>query len=104
MNVDKIIKELKEYSVDTATNSSKEIYLYQEFNFDNFDTGVIINELGTDKFEVYLYVEKEGSVASRLFLKTFDNLENAKKYYTNLLDDAKLGNLDKIKEKLDTQK
>ena len=104
MNVDNIINELKRYSVISNTKSSKEIYLYQEFNFDNFDTGVIINEISTDKFEVYLYIEKEGNVVSRLFLKIFDNLDDSKKYYTELLNYAKLGNLDKIKEKLDAQK
>ena len=103
MDIDKIMKDLKEYSQDSINSSSKEIYLYQEFNFENFDTGVIINEIETDKFEVYLYIEKDGNVVSRLFLKTFDNLDNSKKYYTKLLDVAKSGNLDKIKEKLSIQ-
>ena len=103
MDIDKIMKDLKEYSQDSINNSSKEIYLYQEFNFESFDTGVIINEIGTDKFEVYLYIEKDGNVVSRLFLKTFDDLDNSKKYYTKLLDVAKSGNLDKIKEKLSIQ-
>lgn len=104
MDIDKIMKDLKEYSQDSINSSSKEIYLYQEFNFENFDTGVIINEIGTDKFEVYLYIEKDGNVVPRLFLKTFDNLDNSKDYYTKLLDIAKSGKLDKIKEKLLNQR
>ena len=100
VKIKEIIDELNEYSIENRTNENKEVYIFEELNFEEYECGVIINEYDNNIFEVYLYIKGNEKAASKLLLKEFDNLEEAKNYYKELLILAKEGNLDKIKEKI----
>jgi len=100
MNFDTIIEELKKYSTDNRTNEPKEIYLFEEFDFKDYEIGVIINEYNNNVFEVYLYMKGNKKSISKLLLKEFDDLNSAKEYYVELNKIAKQGNLANIKEKI----
>ena len=95
-----LIEELKKFSINNNKTDNKEIYILEEFSFEGYDTGAIINEFDDGLYETYLYIESDGKVASKLLLKESKDLETAKKYYSELLDLAKDGNISKIKEKL----
>jgi len=99
MDVENKIEQLKKVSIENRNSDKKEIYIFEEINFDNYEIGAIINEYEDDSFEVYLYVKGEKKVASKLLLKEFRDLIEAKEYYKEILTLAKSGNLDKIKEK-----
>ena len=99
MDVENKIEQLKSKSIENRNTDKKEIYIFEEINFDNYEIGAIINEYENDTFEVYLYVKGSQTVASKLLLKEFNNLDEAKEYYKEILTLAKSGNLDKITEK-----
>ena len=100
MKVKEVIEQLSEYSIENRTNESKEIYIFEEVNFDDYIIGVIINEYSNDIFEVYLYIKADKKAVSKLLLKEFKNLEEAKTYYKELLSLAKDGNIEIIQAKI----
>jgi len=99
MNVEDKIEELKKVSRTNRIDEKKEIYIFEEVNFKDFEIGTIINEYDNEIFEVYMYIKGYNKSASKILLKEFNNLDSAKEYYKELLLLAKEGNLDKIIEK-----
>ena len=99
MNIEDKIEELKKESVINRIDEKKEIYIFEEVNFKDFEIGTIINEYDNEIFEVYMYIKGYNKSASKILLKEFNNLDSAKEYYKELLLLAKEGNLDKIIEK-----
>ena len=99
MNIEDKIEELKKESSINRTDEKKEIYIFEEVNFKDFEIGTIINEYDNEIFEVYMYIKGYNKSASKILLKEFNNLDSAKEYYKELLLLAKEGNLDKIIEK-----
>ena len=99
MNIEDKIEELKKESSINRIDEKKEIYIFEEVNFKDFEIGTIINEYDNEIFEVYMYIKGYNKSASKILLKEFNNLDSAKEYYKELLLLAKEGNLDKIIEK-----
>lgn len=101
MNIDLFFnkyKDLKKENVAVCDN--EEHFKCNEYSFDNYDVGVIVNLNQEDKYIVYLYVEANNDVISQLLLKEFTNPIDATNYFNELSSLAEEGNLDKIANKI----
>ena len=100
MNIDLFFNKFKKLKKENITVcDNEEHFKCNEYSFDNYDGGVIVNLNQEDKYIVYLYVEANNDVISHLLLKEFTNPIDATNYFNELSSLAEEGNLDKIANK-----
>ena len=100
MNIDLFFNKFKKLKKENVTVcDNEEHFKCNEYSFDNYDVGVIVNLNQEDKYIVYLYVEANNDVISHLLLKEFTNTIDATNYFNELSSLAEEGNLDKIANK-----
>ena len=96
MNFDDYFNLLKNFSINNKPDDEKETIIFQEIKKDNYEIGVIINKYLNNIFEVYLYIEANSKVCSKLFLREFSEENDSKKYYNELLEFANECTLESI--------
>ena len=102
MNIDLFFKKFKKLKKENVTVcDNEEQFKCNEYSFDNYDVGVIVNlNQEDDKYIVYLYVEANNDVISHLLFKEFTNPIDSTNYFNELSLIAKEGNLEKIANKI----
>ena len=101
MNIDLFFNKFKKLKKENVTVcDNEEHFKCNEYSFDNYDVGVIVNLNQEDKYIVYLYVEANNDVISHLLFKEFTNPIDSTNYFNELSLIAKEGNLEKIANKI----
>lgn len=103
MNVETFLKKYQK-SNNVEKNIREDMFKFNEFKFDKYDIGVISNLNKNNKYEVYLYVEANNSVASNLLYIEKESSFDANNYFEKLSALASEGNLEKIALKINSSK
>lgn len=103
MNVETFLKKYQK-SNNVEKNIREDMFKFNEFKFDKYDIGVISNLNKNNKYEVYLYVEANNSVASNLLYIEKESSFDANNYFEELSALASEGNLEKIALKINSSK
>lgn len=103
MKVETFLKKYQK-SNNVEKNIREDMFKFNEFKFDKYDIGVISNLNKNNKYEVYLYVEANNSVASNLLYIEKESSFDANNYFEELSALASEGNLEKIALKINSSK
>lgn len=103
MNVETFLKTYQKNN-NVEKNIREDMFKFNEFKFDEYDIGVISNLNKKNKYEIYLYVEANNSVASNLLYIEKENPFDATNYFEELSALASEGNLEKIALKINSLK
>lgn len=101
MNIEEFFRKYKR-EIKSNKNNKDTLFKFNEFNFDEYDIGVISNINDNNKYEVFLYVETNNDVISELLLKEYDSSFESTEYFQELSSLAKEGNLDKVSLKINS--
>lgn len=83
MNIDNIVKKLKN-NVTINNNDSRQIIKYKNNAEYGNEIGIVLSNTDNSIFEVFIHTKINNEIISQLLYSTFNNIEEATKYYDKL--------------------
>ena len=101
MSLEIVIEELKKYVTKNDNRPEKRIANTCEVAIEDGYAGVIDNEIiGTNKHEVYLFIESKKDIVVPLLYKIYDSKEDAANYFIKLKELVNSKNIDNIRQEV----
>lgn len=101
MKLDNVINELKKYVTINEDRPDKKIANTCEVAIEDGYAGVIDNEIiGTNKHEVYLFIQSKKDIVVPLLYKLYDSKEEARNYFIKLKELINTKNIDCIRREV----
>ena len=83
MKVEDIVKILKN-SMTTNKNDSRQIIKHNNNVEYGNEIGIVLSNIDSSIFEVFVHAKIDGEVISQLLYSTFNNIDEANKYFNRL--------------------
>ena len=83
MNIDNIVDVFKE-NESKHPDDSRQIIKNKNNVMNGNEIGVVLSNIKSKIFEVFIHVKIKGEVISQILYSTFNNIDEASKYYNKL--------------------
>ena len=83
MKVEDIVKIFKD-NATTNKNDSRQIIKNNNNVKYNNEIGIVLSNIDNSTFEVFIHAKINNEIISQLFYSTFNNIDEANKYYNKL--------------------
>ena len=83
MNIDDIVEILKK-NVTSNNDDSRQIIKHNNNVEYGNEIGIVLSNIDSSIFEVFVHAKINGEVMSQLLYSTFNNIDEANKYYNKI--------------------